>query len=354
MWQATWKTYKSRFSGVIDNMKRHRSLIESQANLAQVQRSLEFQKEQQVGFEKQIRESLAFRKEAENRFEADLRNEDLRRSHDVFNWLRATDVETDQYDLLKARADYPNTGRWLLDLPVFKDWFDPQYATIPPLLWLSGMPGAGKTVLASLIGEEARKLPSKPTVLLFYCKHKNPERDSFLAIARSFLAQLLKQDKALLLYLYEKSCESGEPVLTSPPLVNELLQFAFENCKKAYIIIDGVDECERQERKEIAQKFRRLVEELPTTEPDRLRCLFVSQDDGVARKYFAGLSNFKITAQDNKSDVDEYSKVEAEKLKETFGISDDLMTTMAGTVADSAGGTNRSVSPIFWPVLNYK
>lgn len=137
------------------------------------------------------------------------------------------------------------------------------------------------------------------------------------------------------------SCESGEPVLTSPPLIDKLLEFAFENCRKAYIIIDGLDECERQEKKQIVLKFRGLVEDLPSTEPDRLRSLFVSQDDGVAGKDFAGISRIKITATDSRDDVDEYSRVEAEKLKETFVLSDGLITTMISTVADSAGGKKR-------------
>ena len=196
----------------------------------------------------------------------------------------------------------------------------------------------GKTILASLVIEEAQKLKPTPTVLFFYCKHKNSERDNFNAVARSLLAQLLKQDRDMLPYFYERCCESGEAVLDSRALIEELLKLAFDNCKSAYIILDGLDECARDERKEITQWFRKLVEDLPTSEPERLRCLFVSQDDGVARKDFSGLANIKIKSEDNKHDINLYSRIEADKLKLTFNLAEERAAGIASTVANSVEG----------------
>jgi len=186
--------------------------------------------------------------------------------------------------------------------------------------------------------EEAQKLTSNPVVLFFYCKHGNAERDNFLAVARSLLAQLLKQDKDLLFYFYKKCCDSGEAVLNSPALIEELLNLAFKNCQSAYIILDGLDECSREERKIIAQWFRKLVEDLSSSHPDRLRCLFVSQDDGAARKDFAGLASIKIRPEDNKQDIDEFSRIEAGKVKDELGLTDDRASILTRTVADSVGG----------------
>lgn len=196
----------------------------------------------------------------------------------------------------------------------------------------------GKTVLASLVIEEAQKLTPVPSVLFFYCKHNDSDRNNFLALARSLLAQMLKQDNGLLLYFYQKCYSSGETTLTSPYLVEELLNLAFKNCKSAYIVLDGLDECAREERKRITQWFRNLVEDLPTSEPERLRCLFISQDDGVARKDFSGLASIKITAEDNKHDIYEYSRIEGDKLQKNFQLSDDKTATIASTVADSVEG----------------
>ena len=70
-------------------------------------------------------------------------HEELRYLQTVHLWLKAASVDSDQYTFSKIREDYPGTGQWLLDNTLFKEWFDPQYPTIPPLLWLSGIPGAG-------------------------------------------------------------------------------------------------------------------------------------------------------------------------------------------------------------------
>jgi hypothetical protein len=79
--------------------------------------------------------------------EAEQRQLDRRRV--VNSWLRATTPDNDQDRFSKIREDYPGTGHWLLDNQSFKDWFDTQFAAIPPLLWLKGSPGTGQ-FLASM------------------------------------------------------------------------------------------------------------------------------------------------------------------------------------------------------------
>ncbi|KAJ5608405.1 hypothetical protein N7537_005024 [Penicillium hordei] len=320
LWHATWKTQQSRFSNIISGMARYRALIESQAGLVQ------------------IADSQESHRLVDDWHNAEVQYESLRRSRTVFNWLRAPDVDGNQYNLTQTRANNPGTGSWLLDNQAFKDWFDPNYPKIPPLLWLNGIPGAGKTVLASLTIEEARKLTPKPTVLFFYCKHGDPERNSFLALARSLLAQILERDQNLLLYFYQECCDSKEAVLTSSEKVTKLLEFAFKNCKIAYIIIDGVDECERDQRKSIAQWFRTLVESLPITEPWRLRCLFTSQNDSLACKNFDEIASLTIGPDDIKNDLQGFCRREADQLRASLYISEDMTDSIAAMVAQQAGG----------------
>lgn len=183
--------------------------------------------------------------------------------------------------------------------------------------------------------EEARKLNPAPTVLFFYFKSDNSERDSFIALGRSLLAQFIKQDNGLLPTIWQKSCLSSEAVLSSSTLLEELLKLAFKNCKNAYIILDGLDECPREQRKLITQYFRRLIERLPNTEADRLRCLFISQDDGIARKDFDGIADIKITPEDNQHDIENFSQVEGGKLKEIFPLTDEKVSEMVSKVTSS-------------------
>jgi hypothetical protein len=107
-------------------MDQYRSLIESQTSLSQIEA---FQGSRRIEY---------------HRFETETKKEDRSRLHAVTNWLRATIVEVDQTDLSEIRKEYPGTGQWLLGNTTFKEWFDPLFPTIPPLLWLNGAPGTGK------------------------------------------------------------------------------------------------------------------------------------------------------------------------------------------------------------------
>jgi hypothetical protein len=106
-------------------MKQHRMLIESQAGI------IEFEEVQRV------------RKIAEVEFR-NVRDADLdRRRSKVLQWLSPASSETIQEGCEKARSEYSGTGQWLLKEDKFSKWFDPDFCS-NPLLWLSGIPGAGK------------------------------------------------------------------------------------------------------------------------------------------------------------------------------------------------------------------
>jgi hypothetical protein len=125
--EETWKMTKSEIPGKIRRIAQSRSLIESEASPSQIE-----------DFQRGAEES---RQELDNQ----LMQEDLRRLEIVYRWLKASDVDTDQHDLSKLRAEYPQSGRWLFENRHFSEWFDPLYPTIPPLLWINGRPGAGNS-----------------------------------------------------------------------------------------------------------------------------------------------------------------------------------------------------------------
>ncbi|EWG35919.1 hypothetical protein FVEG_00106 [Fusarium verticillioides 7600] len=320
LFDINWETIKRSLLSIISSLVRHRNAIENQASQPQTTDLVETHTEPAT-------QSDPFKEET-------YRPQRLA----VCHWLQPIDPASDQDVFSKIRAEYPGTGRWLLDDETFKGWFDLRYARIPPLLWLTGLPGAGKTILTSLVVEEAQKLIPRPRMLIFYCKQGLPEHNSFLGLARSFLLQLLNQDKGFLLYLYRKHCDSNEAVLSSIPLAQEMLQFLLSSCKSAYIIIDGLDECEREERKLITQWFRHLVESLPESAPDRLRCLFVSQDDRIGSKDLQGLAKIKIEPQDNMQDVLVYSRVQANELRRKFDFSEEESSRIAIGVTESVKG----------------
>lgn len=194
--------------------------------------------------------------------------------------------------------------------------------------------------MTSFIVEQVRLLSPAPTLLFFYCKGRDNTRDDFVSVARSFLSELLRcHPDTLSPFFYYKFSKSNEAVLSKVQDIEELLMVSLLNCPKVYIVIDGIDECGREERKRITSWFRDIVENLDPSNLDRVRCLFVSQDDGVARKDFNGITTLKIKPADVKDDIEKYSLHEAAHIQSLFQLSDDMRVDIASKMREAADGT---------------
>lgn len=253
-------------------------------------------------------------------------------------WLQGADFE-DDHDTLR-RAQIPGTGRWLFDNAQFKKWFDPM--STYSLLWMNGLPGAGKSVLASMVVEEinhiARSRNSQYRCLYFYCKEGDGERDNFVAIGRSLLLQLLTHEPQMVAYPYSVYRKSKQTILRTRLVVEDLLEKALLACPSVYIVLDGIDECAQEERQGLVQWFKKLVEKLHPTTSNRLRVLFVSQSNTRERRDFSGITSLKIQADDNKSDVATFARIEAAKIQDKFGITDQDRVGISDRIPESCGG----------------
>jgi Cdc6-like AAA superfamily ATPase len=298
-------------------MKDHRSLIVDNTSLAEFRSNRENR-------EKRIIE------------ERDEKNE--QRFRELRTWLQGADFEHD-HDTLR-RAQLPGTGRWLFENTQFKRWFDP--LSTYSLLWMNGLPGAGKSVLASMVVEEikavARNRHPQPSCIYFYCKEGDGERDNFVAIGRSLLLQLLTHEPQMVDYPYSAYRESRQTILRARLVVEDLLKKALLACPSVYIVLDGIDECATEERQGIVQWFKKVVEELPAASSNQLRVLFVSQSDTRERRDFSGIASLKIKAEDNKSDVATFARTEAAKIQDKFGITELHKAHISDRIPQSCGG----------------
>jgi hypothetical protein len=124
LFQATWKDFKSRFQHILDDLRRHKELVETQANLLQIQ------------------ESRAFRTQCQSTFASIQKTERQNQNLTVISWLSSADVNFDQEYAAGARCEHPKTCRWILEKPEIKAWYDLDDSMVP-LVWLNGIPGSG-------------------------------------------------------------------------------------------------------------------------------------------------------------------------------------------------------------------
>ncbi|KAK3377270.1 hypothetical protein B0T24DRAFT_237594 [Lasiosphaeria ovina] len=298
LFKASWRDFMPVIAHIQHNLEQNKRLLESQIQLPQFE------------------EVQNHRRRETRNLENERLDRDAERRSMVTRWLSSFNCDTPQDEHRERRSICKDPGRWLISDQIFQKWLSSEYCP-SPLLWLSGIPGAGKTILASIVIDELRLLPNT-IVVFFYCKHDEETRNTFMSVARSVLAQLLSQNPRLLPYLHEHASFSSDVSLTSKPLAKEMIQTALLSCERTYIVIDGLDECPRAERVEISSFFRDLAESVPLTDMDPIRCLFVSQDDWVASESFRGVPRIKIADQ-NHDDLRGFAQVWHNKLEAKFG-----------------------------------
>ncbi|KAI1741312.1 ankyrin repeat-containing domain protein [Xylaria scruposa] len=154
------------------------------------------------------------------------------------------------FDMQKSRR-HPLTCIWFTESQVFQEWQN----TPASKLWVSGIPGAGKSVIASVIIAECLQrtafnhgAASRPIALAyFFCSYRDVKTHSIVSILSSLASHVARQDERAFQVLqgyYEDlrshSHNPGSP--STKKLAETLVQMSFL-FDQLYIIVDGLDEC---------------------------------------------------------------------------------------------------------------
>ena len=216
----------------------------------------------------------------------------------------------------------------------------PKYPTIV-IGWLTL--SLGKTIVASLIIEEMRKIDSVD-VGFFYCKYSDDRKNSFVDVLRGILIQLVQKNEELLSHVYEACCSSSEVMLNSLALLKQLVEVSLRSCANACIIIDGIDECEETEEKKVVGWFLAMFEKITKDDAGTLRLLFISQRDKVTEKLLAQAVVIQLDSKYHQEDIQSYARYWSMKIQQKFGISEESASQIGTDVAAQAQG-KRNTEP---------
>ncbi|RFU25373.1 hypothetical protein B7463_g10968, partial [Scytalidium lignicola] len=318
LFRSVWKDFGTRFKGLLEGLRLHRQLIIEQAELLHFEES---QSNSQAVLA-HIQQYEQDRLEKLARFKTQEQNERDQKYLAILDWFSAAQSTTASHETFREiRSPYAGSGNWILKHEKIQNWreMDPPVSSI---LWLNGIPGAGKTILASVITDSCLQ-DTSCTTGYFYCQEDDPEKNDCISIFRGLLSQLLNHCRDLIPYCYEKYLSSGEVNLTSPTLAQQLLKLFFEKIPKQFIIIDGLDECNPVQRKSVLSFFTSIVDRCDEREPGKLRVLFVSQDFPDIGKALQTADAMKLTPEDNKNDIKAYVCGWSKKIREKYGLNDE-------------------------------
>jgi len=194
----------------------------------------------------------------------------------------------------------------------------------------------GKTVLFSSVVDNVSKTFSDETLIFFYCKVNDVFRNTFDAIARSLILQILQADATCLVYLYEKMVTSGERHPSTAKLLSQMLEDILTNHNPIMICVDGLDECEEQERR----KFLAVVDAvIRTSSPYPIARFFLtSRKEKDLESSLRSAIRLTIKPSHVEKDIISYIQTQTSKLSEKFGLTIEEGQRVATTVATRPKG----------------
>ncbi|CAN9384185.1 unnamed protein product [Alternaria alternata] len=177
----------------------------------------------------------------------------------MLDWLTPIDHASQQRDAISRRQ--AGTGGWLLHSQVYQDWLGTSNRT----LFCPGIPGAGKTVSASIINADLwERYGSDNTIGLahLFCNYRRQDEQTLDALLSGLLRQLVEPRASLPKYteeLYDSQKGSSDRI----EAMARTLQLVASIYSRVFIVIDALDECSASHGCRIALLSR--IQELQNT-----------------------------------------------------------------------------------------
>ena len=143
MFESLWKTFNLPFQGILENLRKHRDLIDQEAATIDIVESKAWRDKHL----EQIREWRVERAHDLEVKEKELRSRQIR---ETTSWLGASE-EQDDYHARLLRAYENGDAHWILKEPLVISWLENSRHC--PVVWLNGKPGAGTSHCAYSNGE---------------------------------------------------------------------------------------------------------------------------------------------------------------------------------------------------------
>jgi Cdc6-like AAA superfamily ATPase len=199
-----------------------------------------------------------------------------------------------------------------------------------PTLLCVGIPGAGKTVLASIAIEylQSPERSKKLRVAYFFCNYQRQEEQKTQDILAALLRQLVEQQDQI----PEDVHKLYQSYKSSRPCSDELSKILsiIGNHDRVYLIVDALDECSEEVRKRVCEKIQSLQD------ISKASFMATSRPIDAMNKEFPPNSRFEIRAQ--AEDVEMYLETELKYLPECISNSPDMQRDVKKCIADGIDG----------------
>ena len=250
--------------------------------------------------------------------------------HDtILQWLSPTDFPAQQHDIIARRHD--DTGQWFLDTPEFKRWLQGFDKT----LFCTGIPGAGKTMMAAIAIDHLCRTTGSDNIgaAYLFCNYKAQADQSAPSLFAALLKQLVQSQPdiaAPVTHLYNHhSRQKSRPSLKE---IFEALQSVCSNYGVVYIVVDALDECA-----DIDGARGLLIDKLHELQARAdIRLLFTSRSIPEVTQKFQ--SNPTLEVRASEVDVRHFVSGQMPRLPKCIQRDEELKQAIQNKIVEAVGG----------------
>lgn len=264
----------------------------------------------------------------------------------VLDALLLTRPEVDRNSLIVLKGrQVTGTCEWLIQHPTYQEWF---VGADPPLLWISGGPGKGKTMLAIYITEVLQPVvDSAQDVLLYYfCSNRDKNRNTAVTIMRGIIHQWLNFHPHLAQHI-KNSFEGSETTkYTISSFVSLwrlfLTMLQQRGSCQVVCVLDGLDECEKESLEQLLDALGDYLSKCEDKSRPSLKLILLSRPQPALLESKLGrYHRIKLDDSDVEisNDVERYIFAKVAELASEQNLSEEMILQVRQALLAGAEGT---------------
>jgi len=172
---------------------------------------------------------------------------------ETLDWLAPAYYHSQQADV-QRHLDH-ESGKAFVEHERFKSWS--QGSKVLKMLFCPGLPGAGKTSIASIVIDILHKTRKKQRsgVAFFYLSYNLRSQQTPMHMLRAILRQLVETLPSIPHEIAELHYADGEPSLHK---IFDILAMVIKSYDLVFVVIDALDECSPESLEELLDAVQRL------------------------------------------------------------------------------------------------
>lgn len=228
----------------------------------------------------------------------------------ISTWLSPLDSASRLRDIESTR--HPGSGSWLLRRNAYTNW---KHNPTEPVLWITGPPGVGKTVLSSVVIRDLQQAGESEsyTTSFFHCDAGNESARSATRLLSTVISHVLEDTYArdgadlplCLVEAYRKSVRFGRQTIVKADHPEDILKGLLAKHSHTTLVVDGVDELDSPE-----DAIRTLLE--LSTSAMSFRVAFLGRSVPITSRLLSGSPTVRVATTDTAADIGDFVRARAQ------------------------------------------